>query len=167
MPVKCSVSDQETPVSEDVCMEMSYHINEDGLIQITPLPDISLLYETFHNDSLGSTWAKHHTAFSELISKYNPKNILEIGGGSGILSNIYHNKYSGTPWTIFDINTTPCPADLTGDDQVNIDDIFAVLGLWGECPDPCPPYCEGDITEDCTVSIDDIFAILGLWGLCE
>ncbi len=60
-----------------------------------------------------------------------------------------------------------CPADLTGDDQVNIDDIFAVLGLWGECPDPCPPYCAGDITEDCTVNIDDIFAILGLWGPCE
>ncbi len=62
---------------------------------------------------------------------------------------------------------TPCPGDLTGDDQVNIDDIFAVLGLWGDCPDPCPPYCTGDLTEDCTVNIDDIFAILGQWGPCE
>ncbi len=61
----------------------------------------------------------------------------------------------------------PCPADLTGDDQVNIDDIFAVLGLWGDCPDPCPPYCAGDLTEDCTVNIDDIFAILGMWGPCD
>ncbi len=60
-----------------------------------------------------------------------------------------------------------CPADLTGDDQVNIDDIFAVLGLWGDCPDPCPPYCTGDLTEDCTVNIDDIFAILGQWGPCD
>jgi len=60
-----------------------------------------------------------------------------------------------------------CPADLTGDDQVNIDDIFAVLGLWGDCDDPCPPYCAGDLTEDCTVNIDDIFAILGMWGPCE
>ncbi len=61
----------------------------------------------------------------------------------------------------------PCPADLTGDDVVNIDDIFAVLGLWGDCPDPCPPYCDGDLTEDCTVNIDDIFAILGQWGPCN
>ena len=61
----------------------------------------------------------------------------------------------------------PCPADITGDDQVNIDDIFAVLGLWGECADPCPPYCTGDLTEDCAVNIDDIFAILGLWGPCD
>ncbi len=28
----------------------------------------------------------------------------------------------------------PCPADLTGDGQVNIDDIFAILGMWGLCP---------------------------------
>ncbi len=60
-----------------------------------------------------------------------------------------------------------CPADLTGDDQVNIDDIFAILGLWGVCPDPCPPYCTGDLTEDCSVNIDDIFAVLGEWGPCE
>ena len=63
--------------------------------------------------------------------------------------------------------SSACPADLTGDDQVNIDDIFAVLGLWGACDNPCPPYCDGDLTEDCTVNIDDIFSILGQWGQCE
>ncbi len=80
--------------------------------------------------------------------------------------------YSG--WNIDDVElwavlpgAPECPADLTGDDVVNIDDIFAVLGLWGECPDPCPPYCTGDLTEDCTVNIDDIFAILGQWGPCD
>ena len=56
-----------------------------------------------------------------------------------------------------------CPADITGDDQVSIDGIFAVLGLWGDCPLTCPPYCVGDITQDSTVSIDDVFAILGQW----
>ncbi len=61
----------------------------------------------------------------------------------------------------------PCSADITGDDYVNIDDIFALLGLWGLCPDPCPPYCTGDLTEDCLINIDDIFAILGQWGPCE
>ncbi len=64
------------------------------------------------------------------------------------------------------IERLPCPHDLTGDDQVNIDDIFVLLGLWGTCPDPCPPYCTGDLTKDCSVNIDDIFAILGEWGLC-
>ncbi len=81
-------------------------------------------------------------------------------------------RYCG--WNIDDVQLTafvcdepPCPADLTGDNQVNIDDIFAVLGLWGDCPDPCPPFCTGDLTEDCTVNIDDIFAILGQWGPCD
>ncbi len=67
---------------------------------------------------------------------------------------------------VFEMGSAPCPADLTGDDQVNIDDVFAVLGLWGDCDDPCPPYCDGDLTEDCIVNIDDIFAILGEWGPC-
>ncbi len=68
---------------------------------------------------------------------------------------------------VFDVSAITCPADLTGDDQVNIDDVFAALGLWGDCDDPCPPYCDGDLTEDCIVNIDDIFAILGEWGPCE
>ncbi len=79
--------------------------------------------------------------------------------------------YSG--WNIDDVEiwgivaSSDCVGDLTGDDVVNIDDIFAVLGLWGDCVDPCPPYCTGDLTEDCTVNIDDIFAILGQWGPCD
>ncbi len=61
----------------------------------------------------------------------------------------------------------PCPADLTGDGIVDINDVFAVLGYWGDCPDPCPPYCTADVNEDCIVDVDDIFAVLGMWGPCE
>ncbi len=84
---------------------------------------------------------------------------LYDGGGTGLWDE------SDDTFTVVEGNA--CPADLTGDDQVNIDDIFAVLGLWGTCPDPCPPYCDGDLTQDCAVNIDDIFAILGQWGPCE
>ncbi len=59
-----------------------------------------------------------------------------------------------------------CPGDLNDDNTVDINDIFALLGLWGACPDPCPPYCFGDLNEDCFVDINDIFEILGLWGPC-
>ncbi len=89
--------------------------------------------------------------------------LAEVGDGYG--------SYASTPGDIGSpglfVAVSCCSADLTSDDQVNIDDIFAVLGLWGDCPDPCPPYCTGDLTEDCTVNIDDIFAILGMWGPCE
>ncbi len=91
-----------------------------------------------------------------------------------IASEIIEDSYLDTPELDVDyalivtgVDMNVCPADLTGDDQVNINDIFEALGLWGDCPDPCPPYCAGDLTEDCTVNIDDIFAILGMWGPCD
>ncbi len=87
-------------------------------------------------------------------------------GVIGAFMDTDNGSESGSAY-LFDVDVIPCPADLTGDDVVNIDDIFAVLGLWGDCPDPCPPYCDGDLTEDCAVNIDDIFAILGQWGPCE
>ncbi len=58
-----------------------------------------------------------------------------------------------------------CYCDLTGDDVVNIDDVFVVLGLWGDCEEGVIE-CDADVTFDCTVDIDDIFAILGNFRPC-
>lgn len=54
-----------------------------------------------------------------------------------------------------------CPADLNSDLTVNIDDLFAVLGVWGTCDD-----CPEDINNDGTVDIDDLFEVLAAWGPC-
>ena len=54
----------------------------------------------------------------------------------------------------------PCPGDANGDGFVNIDDIFFVLGHWGETGGPA------DVNQDGTVNIDDIFFILAHWGPC-
>ncbi|UCD74807.1 MAG: hypothetical protein JSV91_13590 [Phycisphaerales bacterium] len=62
-----------------------------------------------------------------------------------------------------------CPADLNYDDQVNIDDLFEILGNWGLCDDPgnCPWDLGGpDGIPDGKVNIDDLFAVLGAWGPC-
>jgi hypothetical protein len=53
-----------------------------------------------------------------------------------------------------------CPADVTCDAQVNIDDLFDVLGTWGQDGGPT------DITDDGTVNVDDLFAVLQDWGPC-
>jgi len=53
-----------------------------------------------------------------------------------------------------------CPADVNNDEVVNIDDLFDVLGHWGE---GAGPY---DVNNDGVVDIDDIFAILADWGPC-
>ncbi|UCD76038.1 MAG: hypothetical protein JSV91_03770 [Phycisphaerales bacterium] len=89
---------------------------------------------------------------------------------------IYWDNFS---LTTDDINP-PCPWDCFptnddgtyGDGTVNIDDLFAVLGHWGDCDDPedCPWDCHpdngGGSYGDGTVNIDDLFAILGHWDDC-
>jgi hypothetical protein len=56
---------------------------------------------------------------------------------------------------------TPCPQDLTGDNVVNSDDLFNLLGAWGACPG-----CPQDLTGDNVVNSDDLFNLLGAWGAC-
>lgn len=53
-----------------------------------------------------------------------------------------------------------CPADVNGDDQVDIDDLFAILAHWGEGAG------QYDVNEDGLVNIDDVFAVLADWGPC-
>ena len=60
-----------------------------------------------------------------------------------------------------------CPADLDGDGEVGIIDFLELLGAWGPCPDPCPPFCFGDSDGDCQVGITDFLLLLGNWGTCR
>lgn len=55
-----------------------------------------------------------------------------------------------------------CLADVTEDSQVNIDDVFSVLALWGVCDD-----CPEDLNFDGVVNIDDLFVVLANWGPCS
>ena len=56
----------------------------------------------------------------------------------------------------------PCPGDLTGDGQVDGEDLSLLLGQWGICP----PSCPGDITGDEQVDGEDLSLLLGEWGPC-
>lgn len=56
----------------------------------------------------------------------------------------------------------PCPADVNGDEIVDIDDVFAVLSTWGTCDD-----CPEDVNDDGAVDVDDLFEILAAWGPCS
>jgi hypothetical protein len=63
--------------------------------------------------------------------------------------------------------TLPCPADLTGDLRVNIDDLVVIVSAWGPCP-IAPLVC----TADCEapsgiVDINDLMAVINGWGLCQ
>jgi hypothetical protein len=53
-----------------------------------------------------------------------------------------------------------CPGDVNDDGIVDTDDLFIVLGEWGN--DGSSP---GDINDDDIVNTDDLFIILNNWGM--
>ncbi len=55
-----------------------------------------------------------------------------------------------------------CPADITGDGTVGVEDLLALLAAWGGCPRPCP----ADLDGDGTVGVPDLLALLANWGPC-
>jgi hypothetical protein len=61
------------------------------------------------------------------------------------------------------------PADLTGDNIVNVNDLLLLLARWGPCPmdaecelveAPCP----ADFTGDRSVDVHDLLFLLANWG---
>jgi hypothetical protein len=62
------------------------------------------------------------------------------------------------------------PYDLTGDGEIDVDDLVTLITAWGDCPSPCPPTCVADIAAaggpgpDCTVNVDDLILLLLSWG---
>jgi len=102
-PVFAGCVDLGIDKKTDILQDMNWYISDKGCIQIFPLPTLDEVYQNNHNDSVGVTWNKHHKEFAEFIETYTPKNVLEIGGASGILSEIYSKK-NETKWTIIEPN---------------------------------------------------------------
>ncbi len=64
-----------------------------------------------------------------------------------------------------------CPADLSGDGEIEAFDLAILLGAWGPCPEPCKPgdpadTCAADLSGDCQVEAFDLAILLGAWGPC-
>jgi len=53
-----------------------------------------------------------------------------------------------------------CPADTNGDGTVNVTDILAVVGAWGESGGPA------DINGDGVVDVTDLLTVVNAWGAC-
>jgi hypothetical protein len=54
-----------------------------------------------------------------------------------------------------------CPADVTGNNAINTDDLLAVINAWGPCAG-----CAADITGNGFVNVDDLLAVINGWGAC-
>jgi hypothetical protein len=55
----------------------------------------------------------------------------------------------------------PCPADVTGNEVVDIDDLLAVINAWGSAGST-----PADITGNGVVNVDDLLAVINAWGPC-
>ena len=53
-----------------------------------------------------------------------------------------------------------CPADTNSDGTVNVTDILAVVGAWGESGGPA------DINGDGIVDVTDLLTVVNAWGAC-
>ena len=92
--------------SKDLLCNMNFYISKKGIVQINPIIDNKILYKKSHGSgTTGKIWLNHHFEFCNFVSKYNLKNAIEIGSGSGEFIRIY-NKISKkkTLWHIFEPN---------------------------------------------------------------
>lgn len=92
----------------DVHSDMNFYISKStGMVQLNPILPFDVIYKESHNSGLiGKLWEIHHLEFSKFIYKFNPKSVLEIGGGHGILSKNYF-KEKKINWTIVEPNPSP------------------------------------------------------------
>ena len=63
----------------------------------------------------------------------------------------------------YEIQAEGCPADSSGDGQVNSGDLLALINSWGVCSSP---DCPADITNDGSVNTSDLLFVLTHWGAC-
>lgn len=95
--------------SEDIVNDMNIYISQtSGMIQVNPILPLEVVYQTEHNPgTTGQGWLDHHKALAEFIKLYSPRNVFEIGGAHGILSEYYREINPYTKWTILEPNPVP------------------------------------------------------------
>lgn len=100
------------PPEADIVAPMVWHISrESGMIQLDPVLPLEVVYQTEHNPgTTGASWLNHHQSFAQLIAKYNPTCVYEIGAAHGILNVQYNKLFSPIEWHILDPNPIPDPA---------------------------------------------------------
>jgi SAM-dependent methyltransferase len=94
-----------SPKEQDLVADMKWEIDPlTGIIQLTELIPLDILYMEQHVDATGQTWNDYNHDFSEYVLKNKTGNILEIGGGSGKISNIILDKDNSINFTAVEPN---------------------------------------------------------------
>ena len=92
---------------KDLFADMIWCIDrETGVIQLSKLVPLEILYQMQHVDGCGPTWERYYNSFASFISEQIPCRILEIGGGQGRLAELVTSKLQDVYWTIVEPNPT-------------------------------------------------------------
>lgn len=95
----------DSPEEDDLVADMDWAIDKNtGAIQLSKLIPLEILYQEQHVDGTGPTWKKYYEDFADFIYMQRPKNVLEIGGGSGNLANEVTSKDKKIKWTVIEPN---------------------------------------------------------------
>lgn len=93
------------PKSKDITLDMVWEIDpETGIIQLSKLVPLDILYMEQHVDATGPTWDKYNHAFANYILEKRVGNVIEIGGGSGKIAKIVLDKLNSITYTVIEPN---------------------------------------------------------------
>ncbi|MDP7009053.1 MAG: hypothetical protein QGI78_05730 [Phycisphaerales bacterium] len=99
--------------------------------------------------------------------------IYQVGAeGSGLhISNTYfcgntptdiHGVWFDEGGNVFDESCDGvCDADVSGDGNVNVTDLLAIVASWGSCNS-----CDEDVNGDGEVDVTDLLSVVDAWGPC-
>ncbi len=131
---------------------------------------VELFVEALGEAPLAFQWRKDEVPIDGAIGAtlfFDPFTVEDVGSYDVIVTN---DCLCGEVWSsVAAIDYDTCPADINGDEIVDLTDLLILLGQWGPCPEECKPgpeTCEGDVNCDCFVDVLDLLAMLGRWGPC-
>ncbi len=137
------------------------------VVEISSNGDAGPWIEIARHDSDGGLSWRHHDIFADSLAA--------AGVTATATMKVRYTANDSDPQSIveagldgFELVRIDCaagnPADLDNDGMVGVTDLLILLGAWGPCQDPCPPFCLGDLDNDCEIGVTDLLAVLGAWG---
>ena len=101
-PIKMGCTNQD--IKKDLFADMVWGCSDNGIVQLKELLPLEVLYSDSHSPgTVGKTWKLHHENFSNFLKKdIDNKNILEIGGASGLLVDNFLNTDKKFKWDIIE-----------------------------------------------------------------
>jgi hypothetical protein len=88
--------------------------------------------------------------------------MFKPGGATSVSTNTISPP--AAPVDPCDLPLGDCPEDVNDDQVVDVNDLLATLGSFGQCGDGTfRPV--GDVDGDCCTTVDDLLAIIGNWGM--